>query len=73
MFDKAKKALKNAYDTWVLAKDKPKGELCISAPGGKIAITVDIASEADAAKFKKLVSLVLNSDDEYESYIGGTD
>lgn len=65
--------IKNFFDTWVLAKDKPKGELCISAPGGKIAITVDIASEADAAKFKKLVSLVLDSDDEYESYIGGTD
>lgn len=73
-----RKFAKHLFDTWVRPKDepqdkKPKGELFVTTPDGKTTITIDIISRADAAKAKRLVSLALGSDDDYETFIGRTD
>lgn len=78
--------LRNIKEQWVLpdedrneaprarkAKKIKPGELHIVTPGGRIEISAVLGGKSDAREIKRVLDIVLNSDDEYDAFIGRTD
>lgn len=74
-----KNKIRNIKDTYITPKDEPRreheqpGTLHIVTPGGRIEISAVLGGKSDARDIKRVLDIVLNSDDEYDAFIGRTD
>lgn len=74
-----KNKIRNIKDTYITPKDEPRrereqpGELHIVTPGGRIEITAVLGSRSDAQEIKRVLDILLNNDDELDTFVGGTD